>query len=353
MLHTGPYSAISPAHARPGDRARRPPRASSWSPPSCSASASPPPSPPPSAGLRPDQPSPPCATTPTSARRAARRLPRPRPRRRKPSRTPACASSPAADRARARRGPPGAIPPPSASSACADPRATPPRTAAEPAPEPPPPSGERWGLLPDGDGGWLTPDGREAMPGRDVSVIAAPGGPVRLVDIFPEEVRPEHLEFLEGLSLPEVAELNYAGRVCGYGEQWDPRSRTLWLYGEIPAPRVARGEGRDRPPDDAIWAPPPADADWAWRAARPASAAPPAPPPAAELPPPPPTPEQRLAVRLEPCSPRASRTRPRRPTSPTRSAPCAAAAGRATPARSTSSPSSASSPPGRRSTPAS
>ena len=175
--------------------------------------------------------------------------------------------------------------------------ARPPRTPAEePAPEPPPPSGERWGLLPDGDGGWLTPDGRPAMPGRDVSVIAAPGGPVRLVDIFPEEVDDAQLEFLEGLSLPEVAELNYAGRVCGYGEQWDPRSRTLWLYGEIPAPRVARGEGRDRPPDDAIWAPPPADedADWAWQAAKPV------PPPAAGPAPPPPTPEQLLGARLEP-----------------------------------------------------
>ena len=134
------------------------------------------------------------------------------------------------------------------------------------------------------------------MPGRDVSVIAAPGGPVRLVDIFPEEVDDAQLEFLEGLSLPEVAELNHAGRVCGYGEQWDPRSRTLWLYGEIPAPRVARGEGRDRPPDDAIWAPPPADedADWAWQAAEPV------PPPAAGPAPPPPTPEQLLGARLEP-----------------------------------------------------
>ena len=38
-------------------------------------------------------------------------------------------------------------------------------------------AGGRWGMVPDGEGGWLTPDGREAMPGREVDVVFRRAGP--------------------------------------------------------------------------------------------------------------------------------------------------------------------------------
>jgi hypothetical protein len=107
------------------------------------------------------------------------------------------------------------------------------------------------------------------MPGRDVSVI---DGPVRLVDIYPEEVPPGQLEFLEGLTRAEVAELNRAAIPDGYGEQRDPVTRTLWPYGEVPETPVPKGEGRPLPTGDR---------------------------PAAVPPPPTPAPETVLAARLE------------------------------------------------------
>jgi hypothetical protein len=95
-----------------------------------------------------------------------------------------------------------------------------------------PPSGERWGMHWDPEGeAWRTPDGRPAMPGRDLAVVHTPGGPARCLetaemaeawpDMIPgfDATEPDHLHQFNRLAYPQG------------GPQWDPRTRTLWYWG--------------------------------------------------------------------------------------------------------------------------
>ncbi len=59
-------------------------------------------------------------------------------------------------------------------------------------------AGGRWGMVPDGEGGWLTPDGREAMPGREVDIVIGKGGPVRCLETLElAELSPDFVDSLD------------------------------------------------------------------------------------------------------------------------------------------------------------
>jgi hypothetical protein len=95
-------------------------------------------------------------------------------------------------------------------------------------PEPEPPSGERWGLAYDEEQGWVTPDGREAMPGRELEIVEAPKGPVRCLETVGfVDLSPPYLDFLDGLDLKTTQEINQLA-YSDAGPQWDPVTRTLW-----------------------------------------------------------------------------------------------------------------------------
>jgi hypothetical protein len=110
--------------------------------------------------------------------------------------------------------------------------------------EEPLPSGERWGLVPHDEHGWATPDGRPAMPGRELDIIDTEGGPVRLLETFEfvaygndvvdsyDRMTPEEAHALNRLAYP------------GGGLQWDPVTRTLWHWQGCDNPEAFRPPGQ-------------------------------------------------------------------------------------------------------------
>lgn len=117
------------------------------------------------------------------------------------------------------------------------------------------PSGERWGMRSDGGRGWLGPDdGLPVMPDREVAVVEAPAGPVRLLDIRPASAPTEFLAVLDRMDEAGVETFNRGARPYG-GPQWDPRNRTLWpWHGKTPA-EIAAAKRPD--PSVSASAPPP------------------------------------------------------------------------------------------------
>jgi hypothetical protein len=96
--------------------------------------------------------------------------------------------------------------------------------------EEPPPSGERWGLVPHGEHGWATPDGRPAMPGRELDVIDAAGGPARILETFEFVAYGNDLvDSFDRMPPDEVHKFNVLAYPGG-GLQWDPVTRTLWHW---------------------------------------------------------------------------------------------------------------------------
>jgi hypothetical protein len=87
----------------------------------------------------------------------------------------------------------------------------------------------------DHEGDWEGDDSRLVMPDRDVYVVQGAMGPVRLLDITPEQTNPEMLELLERMSEQETHAFNRLAYPAG-GLQWDWRLRTLWFW-EGPPPR--------------------------------------------------------------------------------------------------------------------
>ena len=107
-------------------------------------------------------------------------------------------------------------------------------------------AGKRWGLVPDGDGGWLTADGREAMPGREVDIVGTPGGPVRCLETLEiAELSPDFVDGLDEQSLEQTQEFNRLAYSWG-GPQWDPATRTLWYWesAKAEAKRLREREAR-------------------------------------------------------------------------------------------------------------
>ena len=91
-------------------------------------------------------------------------------------------------------------------------------------------AGGRWGMVPDGAGGWLTPDGREAMPGREVDIVIGKDGPVRCLETLElAELSPDFVDSLDDQSLEQTQELNRLAYSYG-GPQWDPVTRTFWYW---------------------------------------------------------------------------------------------------------------------------
>jgi hypothetical protein len=97
-------------------------------------------------------------------------------------------------------------------------------------------------MVPDGEGGRLTPDGREAMPGRELEIVLGKDGPVRCletVDIVDRS--PPYIDFLEGLDRKTTQEMNQTAFPYA-GVQWDPVTRTLWHW-ESPKAEADRLRG--------------------------------------------------------------------------------------------------------------
>ncbi len=95
-----------------------------------------------------------------------------------------------------------------------------------------PPSGERWGMTwdPEGEGEWRTPDGRPAMPGRDLAVVPTPGGPARCLETAPmAEAWPDMIPGFDAMATDHLHHFNRLAYPQG-GLQWDPRTRTLWYW---------------------------------------------------------------------------------------------------------------------------
>jgi hypothetical protein len=91
-------------------------------------------------------------------------------------------------------------------------------------------AGRPWGLVPDGEGGWLTPDGREAMPGRELDIVVTPGGPVRCLETLEfADVMPAYVDSLDEQSPAQTQEANRLAYAYA-GPQWDPVTRTLWYW---------------------------------------------------------------------------------------------------------------------------
>ena len=89
-------------------------------------------------------------------------------------------------------------------------------------------AGGRWGMVPDGAGGWLTPEGREAMPGREVDIVIGKDGPVRCLETLElAELSPDFVDSLDDQTLEQTQELNRLAYSYG-GPQWDPVTRTFW-----------------------------------------------------------------------------------------------------------------------------
>ena len=88
-------------------------------------------------------------------------------------------------------------------------------------------AGKPWGLVPDGEGGWLTSDGREAMPGRELDIVIGKDGPVRCLETYGlAALAPDYIDSLDDQSLEQTQELNRLAYSFG-GPQWDPVTRTL------------------------------------------------------------------------------------------------------------------------------
>jgi hypothetical protein len=91
-------------------------------------------------------------------------------------------------------------------------------------------AGGRWGMVPDGAGGWLTPEGREAMPGREVDIVIGKDGPVRCLETLElAELSPDFVDSLDDQTLEQTQELNRLAYSHG-GPQWDPVTRTFWYW---------------------------------------------------------------------------------------------------------------------------
>lgn len=144
------------------------------------------------------------------------------------------------------------------------------------------PSGERWGLVPHDEHGWATPDGRPAMPGRELDIIDTDGGPVRLLETF-EFVAYDNevIDLYDRMSREEVQAMNVLAYPGG-GLQWDPVTRTLWHW-----------QGNDHPE---TWLRP---EERAAKEAAERRANPPPVPVRAPAQPPPPSPHQKLKARLD------------------------------------------------------
>jgi hypothetical protein len=93
---------------------------------------------------------------------------------------------------------------------------------------------ELWRMCPDDEGDWQWTDGELAMPTRDVHVVAAAGGPIRLIDITPEEANPDLLAGFDAMTAEEAHAFNHLAYPTG-GLQWDWRTRTLWIWEGPPA----------------------------------------------------------------------------------------------------------------------
>lgn len=143
----------------------------------------------------------------------------------------------------------------------------------------------RWGMRSDGRGGWLAPDGGPVIPDREVYVVPAADGPVRLLDTDPAAAPAAYLAVLDAMDEAGADTFNRGAYPHG-GPQWDRRTRTYWRW--------------IRPADR----PQPTGPDSPTKAAKP-SAGKPAPgrealaPLSAPPAPPPPTPMQRLRARLD------------------------------------------------------
>lgn len=109
-----------------------------------------------------------------------------------------------------------------------------------------------WGMRPDHEGDWEWDDGRLVMPDRDLYVVPGPKGPIRLIDITPEEANPDLLATLDAMSSEEAQAFNRMAFPTG-GLQWDTHTRTLWLWeGPPPRPRpkaVQRADARTPKPE--------------------------------------------------------------------------------------------------------
>jgi hypothetical protein len=157
-------------------------------------------------------------------------------------------------------------------------------------------AGKPWGMVPDGEGGWLTPDGREAMPGRELEIVLGKDGPIRCletVDIIDRS--PPYIDFLEGLDRRTTQEMNRTAFPYA-GVQWDPVTRTLWHWESAKAEADRLREQATKAAASAPWDP---VADAMRAALPPEPAAPPKPKAAPKASPPIPAAPSDLATRLD------------------------------------------------------
>jgi hypothetical protein len=166
-------------------------------------------------------------------------------------------------------------------------------------------AGGRWGMVPDGEGGWLTPEGREAMPGRELDIVFGKDGPVRCLETLElAELSPDFVDSLDDQTLEQTQELNRLAYSYG-GPQWDPVTRTFWYWESAKAQAQRLREQEAARATSAPWDPAAEVIRQAAEAARPAATEP-APPAPKRNPPAPASAEKKpraagpdLAVRLD------------------------------------------------------